>query len=170
MPHEHSIEANLNNRSSGSETSLLSEKSDTASAAQPASLNTTCVVDESVFKIPTNYRCINYYADSASLVPQASGGAAGVPGTGSRGYPPATPYYHHIRPSAAVDEDDILLQLAIQQSLSESQGADVGGVESPEESLTAMEMLAGSRQGGIKNKLKNKNSLNLILMASKMAF
>lgn len=135
MPRDVSIEANLNNpnRSSGSETSLLSEQS----AESAANLNTTCLVDESIFKIPPNYRCINYYADNAPVSP--SGGA-------SRGA--AAPYYHHHRPTSAVDEDDILLQLAIQRSLGEGQADEAAG----EENLTALEVIAGNRQGGIKRK------------------
>lgn len=59
----------------------------------------------------------------------------------------ATPYYHHHRPTTNIDEDDILLQLAIQQSLSE--GGEENVTDEDRENVTALEALTGSRQGGI---------------------
>lgn len=59
----------------------------------------------------------------------------------------ATPYYHHHRPTTNIDEDDILLQLAIQQSLSE--GGEGNVTDEDRENVTALEALTGSRQGGI---------------------
>lgn len=154
---ESSIEAvNLNNhnRSSGSETSLLSENSSDAlssSAAAAATsqfgLQTTCVVDESVFKIPANYRCINYYANEiAAPMPSLPSAAAGAAST----RPIPASHYHHYHRTNIADEDDILLQLAIQQSLRECQsGVESGEAVNPDdENLTALDVIAGSRQGG----------------------
>lgn len=119
--------------SSCSETSLLSDQSETSSATAAASttiqLASTCIVDENVFKIPPNYRCINYYYDTTTQL------AAAQP------TPAVASHYHRPAGGNVVDDDDILLQLAIQQSLSDA--------DTDQEQLTALEVLAGSRQGGM---------------------
>lgn len=158
---ESSIEANLNNhnRSSGSETSLLSENSDVTGAAA-VSQHTNCVVDESVFKIPANYRCINYYAD----VPLPASSTSSTAAASSRPIPASDYHRYHRITNPNVDEDDLLLQLAIQRSLSEgSQDAEGGGDGGgDEENLTAMEVLAGgnNRQGGKNIDILPFNSFN----------
>jgi hypothetical protein len=141
MPRDRSIETNLNHKSSGSETSLLSNQSDSAAMSQLA-LNTTCMVDEVIFKIPSNYKCTNYYGTSSAselAIDRGGSGAAAIASSGGGRHA------HHYG-GQPIDDDDILLQLAIQQSLSGTSDPNSVGEDDNEANLTAMEVLAGNRQ------------------------
>lgn len=142
MPRDRSVETNLNHKSSGSETSLLSNQSDSAAMSQLA-LNTTCMVDEVIFKIPSNYKCTNYYGTSSAselTIDRGGSGAAAIASSGGGGR-----HAHHYG-GQPIDDDDILLQLAIQQSLSATSDPNSVGEDDNEANLTAMEVLAGNRQ------------------------
>ena len=107
------------------------------------SFGSTCVVDEKIFKIPSSYRCTNHYLtfDSANMFDNDSDAnnrtrnSAGAIGGGATNDQRRTNYYGH-----GVDDDDILLQLAIQQSVAMSRSNDTN-LELDEQQLTALEML-----------------------------
>lgn len=111
---------------SSSKSSLISNESTDANVEGP-----TCIVDEQVFKIPSSYRCTNYVVSS------------------DLGEPHGRQNITHY--GQAVDEDDILLQLAIQQSLS---------THSDEPQLTALEVL-GERDG-LTDDLRQYNNRRLV--------
>ncbi len=144
LPSEQSMTNQLNepslNGSSGSENSLLlnneqfeSGTNRAKSSNTEAAENSMCVVDEMAFKIPSSYRCTNFYLppnleanmfDQPSLAPSfGSGGAAAA--ASNRRAPTQLHYGQRLN-----EEDDILLQLAIQQSLAMEQG----GVHNSDES------------------------------------
>lgn len=118
-------------RKSDSKSSLISNGSNEANSDIP-----TCIVDEEAFKIPTSYRCTNY------VMPEGLG--ARLSTAERRTYP------NHY--GQGMDEDDILLQLAIQQSLASS-GADEHG----EEQLTALEILGGQNASNLPSDLREFN-------------
>jgi hypothetical protein len=112
----------------------------------------TCVVDEKIFKIPSSYRCTNQYHDfdtenmfendgeSVSPRPNAvASGASRRPGATNTDHSRRLNYYGH----GGVDDDDILLQLAIQQSVAMSNRSNQSNpvAELDEQQLTALEML-----------------------------
>lgn len=101
-----------NEAKSSSKSSLISSDSTELNSEIP-----TCIVDEQVFKLPSGYRCTNYVVPSGFVEPQGR--------------------QHPSHYGQTVDEDDILLQLAIQQSLS---------THSEEPQVTALEVL-GERDG-----------------------
>ena len=115
-------------------------------------MDATCQVDEKVFKIPGNYKCRNYYGASnldPSMIDTSNG--TGAIAAAASAYPARANRYYQ-RNQQPVDEDDILLQLAIQQSLSMSStgggggGANEGSNEqSGEEQVTALELLNETR-------------------------
>ena len=93
--------------SSSDRNSLLKDDECESNSPQKSSKAASkCIVDECVFKVPPQYRCTNL---SASFGPQAGERHAAAASSTSNHY------YNHLQP---VDDDDILLQLAIQQSLS----------------------------------------------------
>lgn len=90
-----------------------------------------CVVDECVFKIPSGYRCTNRYYSGleSNFLPDNSASAASK--------------QIHIQPRnnhVQVDEDDIMLQIAIQQSLSYGGEEPVDVNENAESILPNLEM------------------------------
>lgn len=87
----------------------IQQKKPSKLTAQPSSSinNTstnTCVVEESVFQIPVGYKCTNRdYSTSMQTSPSSQTASA------------SNFRYNHPRPP--IDDDDIMLQIAIQQSL-----------------------------------------------------
>ena len=117
----------------------------------------TCIVDEKIFKIPSSYRCTNQYLtfDTANLfdndvsnnrspnfVRQARGAGAASINDQRRAN-----FY-----GQGIDDDDILLQLAIQQSMAMSgkstSDPTTRNEELDEQQVTALEML-GHRSDGL---------------------
>ena len=92
-----------------------------------------CVVDESVFKIPSGYRCTNrYYSglESNFLADNTNPAAKQT----------------HLQPrynQTQIDEDDIMLQIAIQQSLSYGQETDSENLENALPNLEMNSELTG---------------------------
>ena len=119
-------------RSSGSQSSLLSEENDPAESATSAAATTgsaTCIVSELAFKIPAGYKCTNYYLPTG-IDPSLIEGHGQTGRATASDHRRATHYGQQ-----PIEEDDILLQLAIQQSLSEAGDTNA--------QLTALGMLAG---------------------------
>lgn len=105
--------SDLNLQKSDSHTSLLSSGASSCDTNGANSSNSsgsetpTCIVDENAFKIPSNYKCTNYNMPEA-LNPSLMQASSAWPDRRAN-------QHHHY--GQVVDEDDILLQLAIQQSL-----------------------------------------------------
>jgi hypothetical protein len=125
-----SIDLLLNDSSENDSESGSGKKAKKLSPNKSTSLSSStgpmCLVDEKIFKVPSTYRCTNYYLppdiDSSLLdvnelnrtrrrVGDAATGAAP-----SQTTTPAAAQYHYLS-HQTLDDDDILLQLAIQQSL-----------------------------------------------------
>jgi hypothetical protein len=144
---DRSVEATLNKSSDDSESSLISANSDEATSNKKMSLASgcaamTCTIDETIFKIPSSYRCVNYFS-SGELDrngPASPGSGAAATGAAASIEPRRTYQPHYGRP---IDEDDILLQLAIQQSLASSNSPEATDDSA---SLTALEVLAQEQQ------------------------
>ncbi|CAF0710714.1 unnamed protein product [Brachionus calyciflorus] len=126
----------LNVKKSESKSSLISNSSNEANLQETP----TCVVDEEAFKIPSSYRCTNY------LMPDTLGASLS---TSQERRPHPTHY------GQAVDEDDILLQLAIQQSLASSEQSD-------DAQLTALEVLGGRENSNLPNDLRLFNERRVV--------
>jgi hypothetical protein len=120
-----------------------------------SSLGLTCIVDEKVFKIPSSYRCTNQYLtfDTANLFDSNTSNNRSPNFLGpQRGAGAASIHNDHRRANfygQGVDDDDILLQLAIQQSMAMSGKSNSNATEDlDEQQLTALEML-GHRSDGL---------------------
>lgn len=147
MVRDRSYEVNLKNqanKSSSSESSLLSNHDSDETAA---AFNSTCVIDEAIFKIPSSYRCINYYAQGSGIDSLLADNEQSRAGAGA--VEPRRFNNHHHQPhyGQPIDDDDILLQMAIQQSLASmnddgSASAAQGGDRPASPRLTALEMLS----------------------------
>jgi hypothetical protein len=117
---------------------LIGDESEQGAAAampnKPSKSNPMCIVDEIVFKIPPHYRCTNRYLPSG--IDSSIGGDdlrnSRVPAGGAVGQ------YDRRHYGQVIDDDDILLSLAIQQSLAMQNG---GTVEPSEDQLTALDFI-----------------------------
>ncbi len=111
---------NTNFDNSSDKTNLLN-KYNSGEASESFSFKTNnnikmCIVDDQLFKIPSNYKCTNHYLPSDIGSSDAS---SNININNNRQFSQhfSNRNNHGFQP---VDDDDILLQLAIQQSLSMS--------------------------------------------------
>lgn len=107
---------NFMNFTSTSDTNELLDSEDSDSSQEEVivkSSGSMCIVNECVFKIPTNYRCTNrdYASVQASFIDDKN---QKQPPAGASNYSNSRFSSHQ---QHQVDEDDVLLQIAIQQSL-----------------------------------------------------
>lgn len=94
-----------------------------ASSSQTKSTASMCVVDESVFKIPSNYRCTNRYysGEQKHFIDDKNSTTISRESTGASSARASNHLQSRFN-QPRLDEDDIMLQIAIQQSLSYSDG------------------------------------------------
>ena len=94
-----------------------------ASSSQTKSTASMCVVDESVFKIPSNYRCTNRYysGEQKNFIDDKNSTTISRESTGASSARASNHLQSRFN-QPRLDEDDIMLQIAIQQSLSYSDG------------------------------------------------
>lgn len=109
-----------------------------------------CLVEESVFKIPSQYKCTNNYLPSgieSSFIDQRAG---------------ATNYNDNRYHYSQLDEDDIQIQIAIQQSIAMLNGAKTNEDNILNESSGPTQSLEEyhKRQN---NRILNQNDEDLIL-------
>jgi hypothetical protein len=109
-----------------------------------SSIGPMCIVDEKIFKVPSTYRCTNYYLppdiDSSLLDVNELNRTRGRGDAYQAKSPVRAAQYHYL--NQPVDDDDILLQLAIQQSLAGDSNANESSTDTDTEAqMTALEML-----------------------------
>lgn len=139
-PNKNSSVDSLLDQTTNENASLLPIEDVDFSLKAKSTLSSTCIVDEKVFKIPSSYRCTNHYLtfDTANLFDDDTNTPQNI--VGPRREAGANSIHDHRRINyygQGMDDDDILLQLAIQQSMAANQSNS----ENLNEQLTALEML-----------------------------